>query len=194
MRVVVLPVLLRLFVFGRSRAPAAAALLLGLWLALLPKPTLADDVQPPVSLDVALQGRDGRLCGRVVAEGKGDANVAGVTVAVMRDGKVVARTRTDRAGAFSVSCLPGGNYAVGVAGREGVRWNLCRLWTPQAAPPQALAEARLGLGGHVVRGQGPFSSAIFTESALMAGVVVGAVAAPIIYHNAQRSNRVPASP
>lgn len=118
----------------------------------------------------------------------------GSRVTLLREGRLVAEVRTDSQGRFAVSNLRGGTYAMAVAGEEGLEWTFCRAWSPGAAPPRAGQVARVALGEGVVRGQGPLPSVKFSEAALMAGVVVGAVAAPIIYHNAQKSNRVPASP
>jgi hypothetical protein len=146
--------------------------------------------------DVALQ--PGGVLQGVVSSGTSTAGperaVAGVRVALVREGKTVAETTSDRFGRFAVSHLRGGKYAVVTTGKNGVEWSLHRVWTPNAAPPKASAVARVVLGRGLVRGQGPLPSLSFPEAALMGGVVVGAVAAPIIYHNAQQSNRVPASP
>jgi hypothetical protein len=113
---------------------------------------------------------------------------------VLRDGKVVAETRTEQAGRFAVSHLRGGKYVLAVTRADREQWSFYRVWTPKAAPPKANAVARLVPGEGIVRGQGPLPAVSFSEAALMAGVVAGAVAAPIIYHNAQKSNRIPASP
>ena len=120
--------------------------------------------------------------------------VVGVRVSLLREGKIVAESVSGQLGRFTVSGLRGGKYVIAVAYEKGVEWALCRVWTPGAAPPKAMAVVRVTLGSGLVRGQGPVSSVSFSEAALMAGVVVGAVAAPVIYHNTQKSNRVPASP
>ncbi len=145
--------------------------------------------------DVVLRG--GTLYGVVVADatapGEGKA-VARTPVVLLHDGKVVAEVRTDQAGRFAVTRLRGGKYVLAVSRGDRVEWSVYRAWTPSSAPPKASAVARLVSGKGVVRGQGPLPGVSFSETALMAGVVVGAVAAPVIYHNAQQSNRVPASP
>lgn len=130
---------------------------------------------------------------RTVAGSDSMSPVAGLRVAVIRDGRVVAETKTDGAGRFAVSHLRGGNYTLAVARGDRVEWSPFRAWTEKAAPPKAFRVAQLAPAG-VVRGQGALPAVSFSEAALMAGVVGGAVAAPIIYHNAQKSNRVPASP
>lgn len=154
------------------------------------------ELRPLVTADVVLHA-GGVLRGVVLSSleaGKPVGAVAGVRVAVLRGGKLVAESKSDSRGRFAVSNLSGGKYVIVVAGQTGVEWVLCRAWTPGTAPPKASPVARVALGEGVVRGQGPLPAVKFSEAALMAGVVVGAVAAPIIYHNSQKSNRVPASP
>lgn len=151
---------------------------------------------PVVVSDVILQA-GGVLQGAVFSKTSTsgpERAAAGVRVALMRDGKVVAETASDHLGRFSVSHLRGGKYIIATTSKNGTEWSLYRAWTPDAAPPKAGVAARVVLGRGLVRGQGPLPSLSFPEAALMGGVVVGAVAAPIIYHNAQQSNRVPASP
>lgn len=166
-----------------------------------PLPSSGDTVvasgqQPLLVADVAL-APGGVLHGVVVSPLGGQSPHtprAGARVAILREGRLVAEVRSDSQGRFAVSKLQGGVYAMAVAGERGVEWTFCRAWSPGAAPPKAGGVARVALGDGVLRGQGPLPSVKFSEAALMAGVVVGAVAAPIIYHNAQKSNRVPASP
>lgn len=149
-----------------------------------------------VATDVALYA-EGVLRGVVLSRSPVSDTVAAVggkRIVLLRDGKVVAETRSDQAGRFVVSHLRGGKYVIATADQDGVEWSLHRLWVPGTAPPKANAVARVVLGEGVVRGQGPLPAVSFSEAALMAGVVAGAVAAPVIYHNAQKSNRVPASP
>ena len=157
---------------------------------------VASGQRPLPVADVAL-GAGGVLHGVVFSPLGGQTvrtPVAGTPVAILREGRLVAEVRSDSQGRFAVSKLRGGVYAMTVAGEGGVEWTFCRAWSPGAAPPKAGQIARVALGEGVVRGQGPLPAVKFSEAALMAGVVVGAVAAPIIYHNAQKSNRVPASP
>ena len=149
-----------------------------------------------VAGDVVLQN-GGVLRGMVLAERSGldKAMVAsGVRVMLLFEGKVVAETVSDQAGRFTVSHLHGGKYVIAVDGNRGVDWSLYRVWTPAGAPPKTSAMAQIVVGRGTLRGQGPLPAVSFSEAALISGVVVGAVAAPAIYHNAQKSNRVPASP
>ncbi len=155
----------------------------------------ATAVRPVFVQDVVVD--NGVLHGMIVADpAERDRReaVAGVRVAALRDGEVVAEARSDAGGRFALSNLRGGRYAIVVARPGRVESNHFRVWTPGAAPPKASAVARLIPGGGIARGQGPLPAVSFSEAAIIAGVVAGAVAAPIIYHNAQKSNRVPASP
>jgi hypothetical protein len=149
-----------------------------------------------VAADVVL--RAGGVMHGVVVTGSSvstaEKAVAGVRLVLLRGGKVVAEAKSDEAGRFSVSGLSGGQYVIAIRHHGNVCWHLCRVWSPGTAPPKASGVSRFVLGEGIVRGQGPLPTVSFSEAALMAGVVAGAVAAPIIYHNAQKSNRVPASP
>jgi len=144
-----------------------------------------------VTADVVLES-GGTLHGVVQSATKAPAADSRVTL--ICDNKVIAEAKCDRLGRFAVSNLRGGKYFVAVAGENGIEWNSYRVWTPKAAPPKAGSVANVTLGNGLVRGQGPLPSVKFPEAALMAGVVVGAIAAPVIYHNSQKSNRIPASP
>jgi len=199
----------------RGRWLNGLGVLVAFWSALCPSFALADDTvparpsgarsgdpshspaaRPIVASDVALQP-GGVLHGVVVPDlslRESDRSVAHVRVALLRDGKVVAETRSDESGRFSVSSLYGGKYVIAVARQGRVHWHLHRVWLQGTAPHKASAVARMVPGEGIVRSQGPLPAVSFSEAALMAAVVVGAVAAPIIYHNAQKSNRVPASP
>ncbi len=154
------------------------------------------NARPIVAADVVLQP-GGVLQGVLAPSHSHPASgpsLKGVRVALLRDGKLVAETKTGKSGRFTVSSLSGGKYVVAVMHQGYVHWHLHRLWSPGTSPPKASALARITLKEGIVRGQGPLPAVSFSEAALMAGVVVGAVAAPVIYHNAQQSNRVPASP
>ena len=175
-----------------ERMPSSSAELPGLMPVKQSDPSSA--ARPVAIADVVLQTR-GVLHG-VVRSGTKDSgrSVAGVRVVLARDGRMVAESKSDRFGRFRFSGLRGGVHVLAVVGERGVELNLCRVWAEGASPPKASDVAQVTLGEGIVRGQGPLPSVKFSEAALMAGVVVGAVAAPIIYHNAQKSNRVPASP
>ncbi len=156
----------------------------------------ADFSVPPVlGRDVVLQ--NGTLRGVILRILPGPARevpVPGVRVSILAEGTIVAETVSDQAGRFTVSYLRGGSYLIAATGKEGTSRSLHRVWTPSGAPPRASSLARVFLEPAIVRGQGTFPAISSSEAALMGGVAVGAVAAPVIYHNAQTSNRIPASP
>ena len=120
--------------------------------------------------------------------------VANLRVALVRDGRAVALTRTDQLGRFSLRNLSQGLYQVVVDGPGSPSRRTCRVWAPSSAPPTARPSVEMMLGEGIVRGQGPFPILSFPQAAAVAGVAAGAIAAPIIYHNVKSSNRGPASP
>ncbi len=151
---------------------------------------------PVVAGDVVLQN-GGVLHGVILADPSGPDRgntVSGARIALVTEGVVVGQTMSDQTGRFTVSHLRGGKYLIRVTRKDGVDWRLYRVWTINGAPPKATSVAQIVLGRGIVRGQGPFPTVSATEAALVGGVAVGAVATPVIYHNAQTSNRVPASP
>jgi hypothetical protein len=151
---------------------------------------------PDAILDVAL-GPRGALQGRVVTSAGGETSAAGWLVVLLRDGRRAAETATDASGRFSVRNLAGGLYQVVAHTPAGTIWRFCRVWTNRAAPPHAQGELVLLAETRLVRAQGPlrrFPIMSFQQAATMAAVAGGAIAAPIIYHNARLDNRVPNSP
>jgi hypothetical protein len=104
------------------------------------------DASPRASaLDVTLDSGQ-RLSGQVVdAQG---VPVAGVSVYVVRGGRVCQVTESDRAGIFSVPRVEAGMAEVGT--RDSLR--LCRIWTAGSAPPAA-RQGLLFVAGDAVRGQ-----------------------------------------
>ncbi len=185
-----------------------AVVLLAIWSSLTPQAVSADRAprgnQPSprpraaVVSDVALH-HGGVLRGAVLSPPSGTklktaTATAGTRVVLIQGGKAIAEARSDAQGRFAISGLRGGSYVIAVAGPQGTTSRAIRAWTTTAAPPKASSLAQVVLGQETVRAQGPVPAVSFSEAALVAGVVVGAVAAPIIYHNSQQSNRVPASP
>ena len=120
--------------------------------------------------------------------------VANLRVALVRDGRAVALTRTDRSGRFALRNLSPGQYQVVVDGPGSPSRRACRAWAHSSAPPTARAGVDIVLGEGIVRGQSLFPILSFPQTAAIAGVAAGAIAAPIIYHNVQTANRGPASP
>lgn len=145
--------------------------------------------------DVALQP-GGVLKGRVVRtrEGTRPEAAAGLKLALLRGSQTVAETATDVAGRFRLTNLSGGLVQIVVHVPEGPTWRFYRVWTPATQPPHAAPELTMRLDGHVVRGQSPFPITTFPQAATITAIAAGAIAAPVIYHNAKADNRVPASP
>lgn len=163
-----------------------------------------------VVLHVVLGPPNGVLIGRVVdpssSAGPGSqivrnlpfqqpaSAVANLRVALVREGRAVAITRTDQSGRFALSNLSQGLYQVVVDGPKNLSRRTCRVWAPSSAPPTARAGVEMSLGEGIIRGQGPFPILSFPQAAAITGVAAGAIAAPIIYHNVRSANRGPASP
>jgi hypothetical protein len=113
-------------------------------------PAPAVDPAAPMVLDVAL-AEGGLLLGQVV-DPQGQP-VADAPVAVLYQGKEVAKTTSDATGNFAVSGLKGGAHVV----QSGEHGGICRMWSPQTAPPSANRQVLLVKGSQVARGQGFFS-------------------------------------
>ena len=138
----------------------------------------------------------GILEGRVVRvrEGIGPEAAAGLKLTWRRGSRTVGETITDGAGRFRLGNLSGGLYQVVVHAPERPTWRFYRVWTPATHPPHAAREMTMRLDGPVVRGQSPFPITTFPQAATITAIAAGAIAAPVIYHNAKADNRVPASP
>jgi hypothetical protein len=123
--------------------------------------------------------------------------LAGLRVRLLRQGKTVATTTTGRDGRFSLRNLPRGQYLVVVDGPGIVTPRPAdRPGTSPSAPPPAPNRASLPIPGLLVRGQPPpvFPIMSLRQAAVITGLASGAIAAPVIYHNARLDNRLPASP
>ena len=96
--------------------------------------------------DVALRP-GGVLQGQVV-DSQGQP-AAATRVVLAQEGKPTAATQTDAQGRFAFTGLKGGMYQLATAQGGG----MYRLWSPNAAPPAARADALLVHGDEVVRGR-----------------------------------------
>ena len=147
--------------------------------------------------DIAIS-QYGVVRGRVLV-GSASKRPTGLCVKFVRDGRAVAMAAIDPDGRFAVRNVPAGFYRVVVEGSGTSVWRFYRLWYAEAAPPSARSEiASLTvepLTGPIVRGQRsmPFPIMSLRQAAAVTAIVGGAIAAPLIYHNARKSNRVPAS-
>ena len=100
----------------------------------------------PSAVDVAL-GAGGVMRGRLV-DPSGIA-LAGQSVSVFYEGRVIAQSVTDDQGDFSVAGLRGGSHALTTGGNSLI----CRLWTGNAAPPVAQTSVLMVSPSRAVRGQ-----------------------------------------
>ncbi len=155
-------------------------------------------VQPviaqPVIADVA-SGPDGVLHGRITDASRASRTVApsGWNVTLLKDRSAVAVTRTDRYGRFAMRNLPDGLYLLRIEGPDfSAAWPY-RVWSTRTAPPQAMGRMNVPLDSPVIRGRGPspFPFTSLRHTATVSGIAVGALAAPVIYHNATVDNRLP---
>jgi hypothetical protein len=173
-------------------------------------------------IDVAADP-NGCLPGRVIggpmsagsAVGEAFQQSPGLRVRLVCGQRTVAIAAADSGGRFAFQNLPAGYYRAVVEG-PGVPPNQspCRVWAALAAPPRAgrgldvsiaavlpgtaNASGQINAAGPlpVVRGQHPLLFPIMSlkQAATIGGIATGAIAAPIIYHNARMDNRGPASP
>ncbi|HYW79054.1 MAG TPA: hypothetical protein VE890_05725, partial [Thermoguttaceae bacterium] len=116
-------------------------------------------------------------------------------VKFVRDGRAVATGAIDSEGRFAVGNLPAGLYRMVVEGSETTDPRWFRLWYAEMAPPSARPEIVSLPADPIVRGQHsmPFPIMSLRQAAAVTAITAGAIAAPLIYHNARISNRVPAS-
>lgn len=128
---------------------------------------------PPAVRDVALQDQ-GELRGQVLdVAGIGQA---AVPVAILRDGREIARTQTDPQGQFAVQGLTGGVYQVATPMGIGVY----RAWSPRTAPPAAAQAVVVVPNDMVVRGQfGTGALGWLANPWVLAAIVAAAIAIPL---------------
>jgi hypothetical protein len=118
--------------------------------------------------DIALSGKN-TLSGRFI--NMHEQPIDGAVVALVRDGRGIARTTTDIDGTFQIDNVPAGVYRLTCGSAAG--WVRC--WSSEAAPPNAIAESLTFQDG-VVRGQAALLVPAFSTSSLIAGAATtGAV-------------------
>jgi hypothetical protein len=156
-------------------------------LILTAKAKAAEGPATPVA-DVVLHS-DGTLHGRVIGA------TAQQRVIFVRGEVLVAATATTPHGRFQVPELGDGLYRVIVEQPADFRAHYCRVWSPRRAPPVAATELHLPPTAPIVRGKPPASLRVksLRQAAVWAGIVGGAVAAPVIYRSTLVENRLPAS-
>jgi len=128
--------------------------------------------------------------------------VSGLTVTLVGNHRPVAVANTDIDGRFAFRVPGVGVYRVFVRHGSTSSERTCRVWTSAAAPPHAPREILLPLRAPsatpaLVRGQRefrPFPVTSLQQAATVTGLAVGAIAAPVIYHNTLQDNKIPSSP
>ena len=116
---------------------------------------------------------DQKVRGRLV-DGSGKA-VAGSTVSLRKDGRLLGQTITDREGQFAFTSPEHG--VVEIATPQGVR--IVRVWDHAVAPPNARDTVTLASGSPAIRGQYGGGGGLGTAVGLglsAAGLAVSAVA------------------
>ncbi len=121
----------------------------------------------------------------VVVDGQGQV-LTGAKVVLTRTGEQTKpawshETATDRHGRFQFESCSGGTYRLETS--AGVY--LCRLWTPNAAPPAAAPSLLVVNDNRVERGQRPIGEIFHSDPLLMATIVAAAIAIPIAVHKSR---------
>lgn len=108
-------------------------------------------------------------------------------VTLVYDGVAIASPRTDQNGVFSVASLRGGAYTAKVD-----KWRtLLRAWLPGTAPPHAITNPVLTVGG-VQRGQTGPAADLLSNPWTIAGLATLAITIPVVLNNT-RDNKPAAS-
>ena len=103
-----------------------------------------------------------------------------------------AAAAVDSHGRFAFRGVRPGVYELRTG--DGAVSCICRAWNSKAAPPQAAGTLRWNPYAATVRGQFPVPFTNFGNTVAVGGLVGGAIAAPIIYNNAKKQNKIPATP
>ena len=140
----------------------------------------ADVTAPKAISDVALAD-DGGLVGTVVTSAGVPA--VGKGVVLLKDGRPLATTTTDKSGQFRVAGLRGGVYQI----QSGSGTVSCRLWAADTAPPAAEPAALVVADAGAVRGQRPLWD-LANDPLIIGAIVVAAIAIPVAIHNARNNN------
>ena len=129
----------------------------------------------PTIIDIALYG--GRLAG-TVQDGSA-APVVGESVVAIQNQKIVGRAVTGKHGEFVLAGLRAGLSQVVI----GDTVQVCRCWSPDAAPPAAQPRLLIASDAAIIRGQRPISDLLFADPLIFGLVVAAAIAIPIAVHN-----------
>ena len=137
--------------------------------------------------DVELDA-DGSLRG-VVLDAQGIA-IRGIGVVAWRSGREIVRTLSDGQGRFLLQSLGSGACQVMAGSHVGH----FRAWAAGTAPPKTRQSALMVIGPGQVRGQMPIEEFFSSNAAIITGIIAGAIAVPVAYHNVRRDNKAPQSP
>ncbi|MGD9128253.1 MAG: hypothetical protein PVH19_12825 [Planctomycetia bacterium] len=120
----------------------------------------------------------------------------GIWIRFYYKNRLIAETRTDELGRFSLQYLPTGPGMLMVGRGKQAKICLCRLWAPGTGPQSANANKQQQAAPNTVaRSQNlhVFPTTSFKEVATAVGVVGGAVGTPLIWHNIQQDHKAPVS-
>lgn len=128
----------------------------------------------------------------------------GVWVRFFKENRLIAETRTDRQGRFTLRYLPTGTGVLAVSEGQVTKACFCRLWAPGTAPqkpdpglntPTTTLQSRASTPPLIARAQGfhVFPVMSFKQVATVVGVVGGAIAVPVIWHNIEQDHKSPVS-
>jgi hypothetical protein len=135
-------------------------------------PNLVEDIA--LASDHALRGvivdTSGRPC-------------AGSTVVLLRGAGVTHETTTNDRGEFIFPDVRGGLYRITSRDQTSSVCQVCRVWTPEAAPPAARPLVLLFADAGVTRGQQPIRELFVCHPVLLGALIAAAVAIPIAVHN-----------
>lgn len=117
-----------------------------------------------------------------------------VRIRFFRNNRLIAETKADSKGRFTLRYLPTGTGVLAVSAKGATKICFCRLWSPGTAPPLRINpnEPKTSV---TARAQGlhVFPSMSFQQVATTLGVVGGAIATPVMWHNIQQDHKAPIS-
>lgn len=169
-----------------SQSIAHRAIIYGLLASfMMPASLVGDEQEAVIGKDVVLQ-EHGTLRGSVVDDV--GLPIVSAEVQILQNARVIASTKTDEAGHFSIRSLRNGTHAVQTDGAI----QIVRLWGRSAAPPVASENITVVVRPDpLVRGQAASTPGLLGNPWFIAGVVGVAVGTILIIEdqNDDGSNR-----